>query len=152
MPISSIASRRMLQLVLVGAVFTTAACSDSAADLLAEVSSASVDAAANQSESGEACATSTACIEGLTCLLGEDFPQGSCAQPCDGDTTCPEGTACVEVDAHENSAVPPVSWPPGFCLLQCSSVDGCLRSGYLCAQRSAVGSDVGVDWVCVHEP
>ena len=69
---------------------------------------------------GGSCSAQEACDEAARCLQGGDFPDGTCAKPCETNADCPANTACVDMDG-------------GVCLLTCRNDEDC-RDEYDCEE------------------
>lgn len=82
---------------------------------------------------GGPCASNGDCES--RCVLGDDFPSGTCVKPCNTDNDCPDGTYCIETEG-------------GICLLGCTQPSDC-RGGYNCEgkQNRTHGGD---SLVCIN--
>lgn len=70
------------------------------------------------------------------CEDGDEFPDGTCTQPCNIDDDCPIGTYCIDRE-------------DGICLLGCEHPDDC-RPGYTCEGQENRGHG-GDSLVCVRD-
>lgn len=69
------------------------------------------------------------------CLVGADFPQGTCTVACNTDNDCPDGTFCIDSEG-------------GVCLLGCGLPEDC-RGGYNCEGKENRGHG-GDSLVCTN--
>ena len=69
------------------------------------------------------------------CLVGGDFPQGTCSLACNTDNDCPDGTFCIDAEG-------------GVCLLGCALPADC-RGGYNCEGKTNRGHG-GDSLVCTN--
>ncbi|MEC7524401.1 MAG: hypothetical protein VYE22_31255 [Myxococcota bacterium] len=61
---------------------------------------------------GGDCRVSGDCVIESVCRRGEDWPDGYCANSCDSDEDCLEGSRCVELEG-------------GICVVECASDSEC---------------------------
>lgn len=84
---------------------------------------------------GGACVVSSECAPESQCRTGEEFPMGMCANLCDSDADCPDGSVCTG-DGN-------------FCMVSCGSNGDCREDdGYSCTERDARGETAGPIMVC----
>lgn len=88
----------------------------------------------NGSLIGGGCVDDLSCTSGAFCLVGREFPEGTCTVPCDDDDDCRGSSACVERLA-------------GVCLLRCEDDEDCGRPDYVCRALTRRGA-TGVARVC----
>jgi hypothetical protein len=76
---------------------------------------------------GGPCVVSGECAFDSRCETGESWPGGYCAQACDSDADCPDGSQCTERGQ--------------ICVVSCGSDDECRSDeGYACQELPARGA------------
>jgi len=77
---------------------------------------------------GGPCVVSGECYIDSVCLTGDAWPGGYCAEGCDSDEDCPEGSQCTEEEG-------------GVCVVTCASDAECRsEEGYACMELEARGA------------
>ena len=76
---------------------------------------------------GGPCVDTFDCVAGSYCLLGPEFPNGTCTTNCAAASDCRSPSVCIELRA-------------GSCLLPCETDEDCVREGYGCRPRARAGT------------
>ncbi|HJL18689.1 MAG TPA: hypothetical protein RMH99_23710 [Sandaracinaceae bacterium LLY-WYZ-13_1] len=77
---------------------------------------------------GGACVVSGECYIDSRCLTTTEWPGGYCAQSCDSDEGCPDGSVCTEEEG-------------GICVVSCAGDTECRsEEGYTCMELEARGA------------